>query len=349
MARPRKDATAKAVPGLYVKAGKTADTFYTIIRGRYHGLGGDKRTAILRLRDLREGKPQAGTIAEMIERYIKHLEANFAAQSREALSRGSIDDYTQALRRQFIPVFGHMKPMAFKGRHAAQFLSHTDNAERKVRANRELAALGSAFAYGMSIGVVDANPCHGVRRNKEFARTRDVSIAELNKFIEVADGMGPGYFMVALIGTSVGLTGRRRAEILALRKNNITEQCLLVKEAKAKPGEVSRTFEVQLSPVLVEILAKAAERKLRDKVDTMYVFPTRDGTPYTDHGFKGMWNRIMHAFAKAGGDWFTAHDLRALYVGKKLERGEDPNTHKNPETMRRVYDRRTRVKVTPLA
>lgn len=349
MARPRKDGNAKAVPGLYVKAGKTADTFYTIIQGKYHGLGGDKRAAVSKLRDLQEGRPMANTIADMIERYIAHLEDNFSKQAKEALSRRSIDDYTDALRKRFTPLFGHMKPMSFKGRHAAQYLAHPDNANRKVRANRELAALGSAFAYGMSIGVVDSNPCHGVRRNKEFARDREVTIAELNKFIAVADDMGEGYFMVALIGATVGLTGRRRAEILSLRKNDITDAGMLVKEAKSKPGQTARTFEVALTPVLVEILERSAQRKLRDKLNTLYVFPTRDGTPYTDQGFKGMWNRIMHAYAKAGGEWFTAHDLRALYVGKKLERGEDPNTHKNPETMRRVYDRRKRVKVAPLA
>lgn len=348
MPRPRK-ADKHLPPGLYVKHWRNTDTYFTLIKGKYHGLGNVRREAEQKLRDLREGRPMADTISDMVERYITQLEANYSNQTKDSLSRRTIDDYTQALRQRFIPLFGHMKPMAFKPRHAAQYLSHPDNADRKVRANRELAALGSAFAYGMSIGVVDANPCHGVRRNKEFSRDREVTIAELNKFIEVADGMGPGYFMVALIGATVGITGRRRAEILALRKNDIGDGSVLVREAKAKPGQVGRTFEVAMTPVLGEIFDRAASRKLRDKLDTLYVFPTRDGTPYTDQGFKGMWNRIMHAFQKAGGEWFTAHDLRALYVSKKLERGEDPNTHKNPETMRRVYDRRKKVKVAPLA
>lgn len=348
MPRPRKD-DKHLPPGLYIKHWRNTDTYFTIIQGKYHGLGNVRKDAERKLRDLREGRPVADTIGDMIERYIKRLEENFAAKSREALSRGTIDDYTNALRNQFVPLFGHMKPMAFKGRHAAQYLAHPDNANRKVRANRDLAALGSAFSFGMSIGVVDANPCHGVRRNKEFARTREVAIAELNKFIEVADDMGEGYFMVALIGATVGLTGRRRAEILTLRKSDVSDGVICVTEAKTKPGERARTFAVQVTPVLGEVLERAAARKLRDKMTTMYVFPTRDGTPYTDQGFKGMWNRIMHAYAKKGGEWFTAHDLRALYVSKKLERGEDPNTHKNPETMRRVYDRRSRVKVAPLA
>jgi len=47
--------------------------------------------------------------------------------------------------------------------------------------------------------------------------------------------------------------------------------------------------------------------------------------------------------------WFRAHDLRALYVSEMLEQERDPKTHKNERTMRTVYDRRKRIKVTPLA
>ena len=60
----------------------------------------------------------------------------------------------------------------------------------------------------------------------------------------------------------------------------------------------------------------------------------------------------MRAYAPEGkisARWFRAHDLRALYVPEVLEQKRDPNTHKNPQTMRTVYDRRKTIKVTPLA
>jgi hypothetical protein len=61
----------------------------------------------------------------------------------------------------------------------------------------------------------------------------------------------------------------------------------------------------------------------------------------------------MRAYAPVGKEsarWFRAHDLRALYVSEMLEHVKrDPNTHKNPQTMRTVYDRRKTIKVTPLA
>jgi hypothetical protein len=56
----------------------------------------------------------------------------------------------------------------------------------------------------------------------------------------------------------------------------------------------------------------------------------------------------MHDYAKAGGKWFTTHDLRAYYVTEKGQLGENPETHKNPATTKRVYDRTRVVKVKPL-
>lgn len=345
--RPRK--VDRFLPaGLYVKHGKTADTYFTIINNKYVGLGGERQKAESQLRSLLAGSPIPDSLSSLVEKFIAHLERDFERQARESLSRRTIDDYTDALRNRFVPIYGHMKLSSFKPRHAAQYLARPENEDRKVRANRELAALGSCFAYGMRLGVIDANPCHGVRRNKEFSRNRRVEVAELNRFIEIADAKGPGYFMTALIGTFTAMTGRRRAEILTLRKSDIHAGGVFAKEAKSKPGEVAREFEIAWSPTLREIVDKAMARELPKGVTSMYVFPTRTGTPYTDQGFKGMWNRIMHDFANDGGEWFTAHDLRAFYVTEMLAEGRNPNTHRNEQTMRKVYDRRKRVKVAPL-
>ena len=57
----------------------------------------------------------------------------------------------------------------------------------------------------------------------------------------------------------------------------------------------------------------------------------------------------MNDFVKTGGERFTAHDLRALYVSEKSMKGEKAETHKSEETTRRVYDRNRVVKVKPIA
>lgn len=47
--------------------------------------------------------------------------------------------------------------------------------------------------------------------------------------------------------------------------------------------------------------------------------------------------------------WFTAHDLRALYVTQMLGQDRDPKTHKNTQTMINVYERSQLIRVSPLA
>jgi len=55
-------------------------------------------------------------------------------------------------------------------------------------------------------------------------------------------------------------------------------------------------------------------------VSTLYVFPTRDGNPYTDRGFKTLWQRCVLAAIDekvlSEDSRFTFHDLRAFYASK---------------------------------
>lgn len=53
--------------------------------------------------------------------------------------------------------------------------------------------------------------------------------------------------------------------------------------------------------------AKALKRPIRG----LYLFCTRQGKPYSDTGFKAMWNRVQVKWAESGGQRFTFHDIRA--------------------------------------
>lgn len=333
-------------PHLYVKRGKRKDTYYTIIGGKYHGLGNDRHEAQRALTDLVAGAPVSGSIADMCERFIAYQRELRAIGDANALAERTIDDYEAGFLAHINPVFGSMKPSEFKPAHAAQYLSKMRAKKRGTRANQEIAGLSSAFYFGMSIGVVDRNPCLGIKYNPSRPRTRKPEIAEANALFAVAQEMGKGYFMVALIAACVAITGRRRAEIRELMDFAMKDDGLHVPESKIKPGEEPRVFVVEWTPFLRELIGKA--RELRE-ADSQYLFPARSGGPYTDPGFKAMWNRIQVKFSAQGGKRFTAHDLRALYTSEMLDRNIDPNTHKNPATTRRVYDRRNKIKVTPMA
>ncbi|MBN9462673.1 MAG: tyrosine-type recombinase/integrase [Burkholderiales bacterium] len=342
----RRKSERHLAPRLYVKRGRRVDTYWTLLGGKYHGLGNDRAEAERQLRDLIEGRPVSGSIADLAARFIKHMQGERDRGVKTALAQRTIDDYIEALNKHLLPVFGKMRPGDFLPTHASQYLARMAEKGRAVRANREIAAFGSMFDYGMRIGVVVANPCRGVKRNPEIPRDRGVTIAEMNALIAKAKARGVGSYMVALIGVMVAITGRRRVEIRRLMLTSITPEGIVGEESKAKRGRRGRAFLVQWSPTLREVVEEA--RALKRPATSIYLFASRTGGPYSDSGFKTTWNRIMSDYVEAGGEHFTAHDLRALFVSKKLDRGEDPQTHANPATTHRVYDRRRVVKVRAL-
>jgi integrase len=281
-------------------------------------------------------------VATMCRLFLAEQRQMLAERDPGALAPRTLADYTEALERRIIPTFGTMRVTAFKPTHAAQYLFKARRERRAVRGNREIAALASAFNHGMALGAVAANPCRGVRRNRERPRTRAVSIGELNQLLEIAQARGGAAHMVALIALMVALTGRRRAEVRELRCESVTYDGVAVIDAKNRAG---RRYLIRWSPLLKRVVEDAG--KVRPSAT--YVFPTRTGCPYTDSGFKTEWNKLMGVYQQQTGERFRAHDLRALYVSEMLARGADPATHANTATMRKVYDRRRVIEVQPLA
>jgi integrase len=103
---------------------------------------------------------------------------------------------------------------------------------------------------------------------------------------------------------------------------------------------------VKIGPELDALLTRL--EAVRPERECLYVFPTRDGNQYTDHGFKTLWQRcVLEAIEKeilSTETRFTFHDLRAYYASKhKRDRGVLPDLHANPETTARVYDRNKEV------
>jgi integrase len=345
MARPRSKANGALPEYMDVRHGKRTTTYYALIQGKRINLGHDRQAADVKLRELINGSPTAGTIADMCGQFIAYQRMVLEAGKAE-LAESTIDEYENSLNKYVLPVFGGMPPSSFQPTHSAQYLFAQRAKGRAVRANREMAALGSAFNFGMSKGMVAANPCHGVKRNKETPRSRRPETREVNALTQVAKAKGESAYMIILIGLMVAITGRRRAEVMRLTSFALRDDGIHVVDCKTKAGQPERTYLVSWSPLLRELVQEALNMK-RSKASG-YIFATLDGQPYTDSGFKTMWNRVMHDYAKAGGVWFTTHDLRAYYVTEKGEKGENPETHKNPATTKRVYDRTRVVKVKPL-
>lgn len=342
----------KLEPHLYAREGKRVTSYFTMIHGKYVPLGRNLTIAQAKRDELQGKRIVEETIEAMCKGFLREQEELRKGGDTSALSELSVKQYRVMLDR-VCKVFGSMKPREFEPTHKAQYLSMRKKGlpEKGVKpapvgANREMAALGSAFNYGLREGLVKANPCVGVRRNKEQPRTRKPLITEVNEFLSMAQGMGPSSYMVALIGVTVGVTGRRRAEFIRLTRSAATDEGLKCQDSKTKAGEPERFYVVEWSPLLRQIISEA--KAIPRKKESIYLFPARHGGPFTDDGWSSGWTRLQDEWVKRGNARFRAHDLRALYVTDLKDRGIDPKTHKNTATTDRVYDRSTVVKVKTL-
>jgi integrase len=315
--------------------GKRRSLFWARLpNGRYESLGHDRGSAEARLRSLLSTQPAPKTIADMCH--------GFLADPGDLTSK-TVGNYRDSLERRVLPVFGALLPSDFRPMHKAQYLKTSREKGRPVLGNKDMTALASAFNWGMANGICESNPCRGVRRNTERPRRRAVQPAEFNALSALAKSRGHSIYMAALIAATVALTGRRRAEVLRLPLSAATDAGIVCRDVKNQ----ARQYVIEWSDMLRQVVAEA--RAIPRRTGSLFLFPNHDGQPYVDSGFCTNWQRLMRAYVAAGGERFTAHDLRSLYVTEKLRRGEDPETHQNKATMERVYNRRTAIRVKPIA
>lgn len=305
--------------------------------GSYLPLGTDRAAAVRRVLELEHRAPGGGTIASLVREYL-------SSGLFKGLSPRTQLDYIDA-SKHVLGTFGEMDADSLEPRHIAKYL-RIERADAPVRANREMAFLSSVLNLGIEMGSLTVNPCRQVRRNKEKPRHRLPTPAEVAALYEVAKAKGDSSKVIGLMARFAANIGRRRAEFLRLSKSQIGEDGITVKLAKGKANEADRYALLEWTDELREIIREA--QSTPRPVGSMYVFVNRAGQPYTESGFKAMWTKVMADYVASGGEHFTFHDLRALFVSGKMDKGENPETHKNPATQKRVYDRRRVVKVKPL-
>lgn len=278
--------------------------------------------------DLLQGRPVHGTLAALVAEYLK------SAEYRRLAPRTQSDYHTDLKRVE--RVFGQMAPSLITPQHIARYRS-VERSDAPVRANRELAALSTVFQFGIEMQGLPLNPCRMVRRNPETPRSVAPEWADIEAVLKRGRSMGRGYRVACLLALTVGLTGFRRQDVIRLTDFQCGEDGVRVAEQKRKAGQAERVRLVRWSGRLRDIVAEA--RTIRP-AESSFVFTTEDGSPYSDSGFKTMWGRVKREHVDAGGLDFTAHDLRAFYVTETKQRGGDPQTHANPATTARIYDRR---------
>jgi integrase len=198
------------------------------------------------------------------------------------------------------PRVGRLKVTDVGKERAAQLHREVSAGAGRSTANRVLAVLSRLLSHAEDLGLITANPCRSVRRNREHARERDLADAELRRLVSfLAASAAPEARLVELLLA----TGARKGEALAARWQDIRDGWWTV------PASVSKSKRVQRKPLNAAAEAVLARLDRRGE----QLFP--DLTPSR----LGKW--WLQARASLRIDDVRIHDLRHAAASLALNAG----------------------------
>ena len=337
---PRRRSNPEGLPSrVYRKHGAY---HYVDREGCWHKLGRKwDRAAKEEWTRLSEGHATAGTVAKLLDDFMVWTKEQVkAGQRANATYENNLFEADQLKL-----VFGRMLAHHVKRPHVAAYLKKRvdkNGIRRPVAANREIALLSSAYAWGLGHDdwpAIAENPCYGVRRNRESPRKRYVESAELARFGRQS---APRWLRCYCVLKRVA--GLRQADMLRLGRPAEGDGWINTVTGKVKKrAKVKRTWAVD-----IVIRAIVADQKEREITSTL-LFPTDAGTSMTRSGFGSAWRRAMAKHLAAGYERFRENDIRAKAASDAddLETAQRLLAHDSLATTQRHY-RRGVAKIVPI-
>lgn len=255
---------------------------------------------------------------------------------REAIHKGRRRARSAKTQTEFRAALKRLRE-AFKGalldqikpKHVRQYL---DRRTAKVSGNREIAVLSIVWNWARSKGLTDlANPCTGIDRNPESART--VYVTD-DQYQEV---WGRGAEVLQDAMDLLRVTSHNPSDILRLTRQDMAEGTLWVR--RGKTGKRLRfRVEGKLKSVLERILARPRA------VSSVYLIADEQGQPVS-------LDRLEKLFAKArGSSSWQLRDIRAKAITDEpdLRVASQRAGHANEQITAEVYRRIKGDLVSPL-
>ena len=260
------------------------------------------------------------TMGDVIDRYrIEVLPLKRADQTR--LEEG------RALNRLKM-AFGHMLPDNVTPVHCYGYIDKRRSKAGKpvpVAARHEIALLGHVYRKAVRWGAASINPASRLELPKKAPRRRFVPMEQ----VEALKAMASPRMRLA-IDLAV-MIGQRRGDLLKLKFADIRQDGVYITQ-----GKTGAELLMEMTPSLQSLLDSA--KAMTPQIPREYVLRRADGKPFTVTGFNSNWRRLMAKHAKAGGQRFTFHDLRAVSVNDTaVEEARDRLGHASAETTRRYY------------
>ncbi len=262
------------------------------------------------------------TVAELCARYLTAVEKGVVTgKGGRPKKAASIDIERGRIDRHIKPLLGNRLVIDLKSADVARFikdvtLGKTATVEKTGKkrgkaiveggagtAGRTAGLLGGIFAFAVDEGVIEANPCHGVKRPAIAKRTRRLTADEYKRLeaaIRKRDNVDPwqGHAGLRLLA----LTGCRLGEIKNLKWSEVDLDGQALRLVDSKTGPSTRPMG---QPVVV-LLRSLAQRKVGD-----YVLP---GARDAKKPFGALPATIKNTVAAAELEGVTAHTLRHSFA-----------------------------------
>lgn len=294
MNRPR-SSQRHLPPCVYLKHG----AYWLVKKGKWTRLGDDLATALVEYAKTVEA-PRGG-MDDLIERAFKAHSTN----PKRPLAANTVAQYRIAadiLKRKLL----QFSPEQVKSKHVAGIKASM--ADRPNMSNRVTSFLSTVFSYAVEWQEVESNPCVGVRRHEESRRDRLLSDEEWNSIHAAA---GP---RLRVIMELQYLTGQRIGDVLAIRRNQVTDDGLVFQQQKTGARLV-----VRWSPQL-RATVEAAEALSAGKPSALTLLRGRyNGAP----DYRSVQTQWREACAAAGVEDARLNDTRARSATTADAQGRD--------------------------
>lgn len=235
-----------------------------------------------------------------------------------------------------LAVFGTMQPDNIKPEHIRKYMDKR-GVKSRIQANREKAFISRVFRWGYERGMVQMNPCKGVKQFKESARTRYITNNEYDALYSVA----PPVVKVAM--ELAYLCCARQADVLSMKTSQLIDEGILIQQSKTGVAQIKGWGSRLRSAVDMATLLP-----LNSGMSSIFVVHQPSGAGYTRDGFNSRWMKAKkeakEKYPELNFD-FTFHDLKAKGISDlsgSLYDKQAISGHKNASQTAR-YDRKIAI------
>ncbi len=219
--------------------------------------------------------------------------------------------------RPFIAVHGDDNVCDITKLHLVALLNRLSEGRTSATLARYLAAFSKFMSLAVEYGIIDKNPCIGIKKPKESPRIkRYLSKAEIQAFIEaVFKDSNPIHALCLLLSL---LTGLRQGNVRSIELSWFSAGFAVLHIPDSKSG---RPISHPLSSVAIDVVKLALTY-----CDGTYLFPSRIAGKFMSKPSKCI-ARIRHYVqAKTGvTEHFHAHILRKTFATTQLDVTGDLN------------------------